>query len=133
MGGGRTPEQDISGLKCAAGFCLVLGILMLPDLTISVPAIVVGSMILCCAGRDVPSLQKQLGCAKCCAITGIVFSAIGIVTVIVIGALMLSVWVAACELDRGRTDGREGGERRIVDGRRLRLEVPCAVGRAPCL
>lgn len=94
-------DQEVSHLRCAATWCLVCGILYLPGLLVSVPAIVTGSVILCCGGPTIATLKGQLGCARCSAITGIIFAVLTVIASIVAGALYVGPVFHACEVALG--------------------------------
>jgi hypothetical protein len=91
----RTTEQNISGLRCAAVWAIILGILCLEPLTF-ICMVSAGGAIVCCSGRDVPSIKKKMGCAKCCATCGLVFNGIGLIYMISIGAFLINLH-PACE------------------------------------
>ena len=80
-----------------AGCVLIfLGFMVLPNLLLSVPALVVGFAI-CCSSNSVDDLKRQMGCVKCWAITGVVTAIGGLFIVIIAGWAVLSSTHIACE------------------------------------
>ena len=94
-------NKEFSGLKCAGGFLIFLGIVFLPEVYISIPALIVGCSVGCCTQGSVSAVKQQAGCAKCCSITGIIFQALAIIAYIVVGVWFMTVVLAACELTAG--------------------------------
>jgi len=72
-----------SALRCAGVWCLVLGIIGGVTAPAALCGIIVGSVILCCNGDRDPS------CAKCGAITGLVFAIIELIACVALGALLI--------------------------------------------
>lgn len=85
------PEQ---GLRCAGCWLLVMGILggIVSPLG-PLWAFIVGCVLSCCAGGDA-KLRKQIPCARCVSITGIVFCSISLV-----GAVAGGIWVMGAKSD----------------------------------
>ena len=90
-------SAEISGLKCWGGTCIFFGILALPDLALALPALITGCAITC-AGDSVVEVKRQVGCAKCCSITGIVFAVLTVILAIIIGVLLSTTWYGLCEI-----------------------------------
>ena len=94
--GRRTAEQELSGLRCAGIWCIIIGIMTLPLLSMALPAIITGSIIVCAAGSEVKQVQKHVCCAKGCAITGLVFAILAVFGSIGVGAWLLGPLHNAC-------------------------------------
>ena len=90
-------SAEISGLKCWGGTCIFFGILALPDLALALPALITGCAITC-AGDSVVEVKRQVGCAKCCSITGIVFAVLTVILAVIIGVLLSTTWYGLCEI-----------------------------------
>lgn len=68
---------------------------MLPSIHVSIPALTVGCMITC-APKDTAGIKPQLGCARCCSITGIVFAVLEVIGCVIVGILFLTVLHDSC-------------------------------------
>ena len=90
-------NSEFSGLRCAGGFLIFLGIVFLPEVYISIPALTVGCMVGCCTQPNVSAVKQQAGCAKCCSVTGIVCQALAIIGYIAVGALLMTTIYAGCQ------------------------------------
>jgi len=119
---GADPEQ---GLRCAGMWLLVMGILggvILPSG--SLWAFIVGCMLTCCASGET-GLRKQISCARCLSITGIVFCAISIIAAVIFGAYIMTAQGLFCGVYMQAIDAHCAG----IGARRLLF--PSDVGVTP--
>ena len=89
-------NAELGGMKCIGIALIIFGILGLENIPLGLPALVAGSMVACCAS-DLPSMKKQLGCAKCCSIIGIVLAVIIAVIYAIVGGVVTSAAYRGCE------------------------------------
>ena len=83
-------EAIANGMRCASIACLVFGMLTGFISPMSICLITTGSMILCCASPGIDGMKRQAGSAKCCAVTGVVFTGLSMVSTIALGALFIT-------------------------------------------
>jgi hypothetical protein len=88
-------QELASSIKCWGTVLIVLGVICIADISVSIPALVVGCSVVC--QSDLAVLKSSIGNIKCCAITGIVFAVIGICVGIGVGLLALTLWTGTCE------------------------------------
>jgi len=68
---------------------------MLPSIHVSIPALTVGCMI-ACAPSNTAGIKPQLGCARCCSITGIVFAVLEVIGCVIVGIVFLTTLHDTC-------------------------------------
>jgi hypothetical protein len=84
------------GLRCAGIWLLIFGILGgLVSPSGSLWAFIIGCVLVCCSSGD-EGLKKNAGCAKCLAITGLVFACIAVIVFIGLGAWLFTAQNVVC-------------------------------------
>ena len=87
-------------------------------ITVSLPAIIVGSALCCCAGKDAASFKKIMCCpVKVCSIIGLIFVCVGLIGFILVGVLALTTMQTGCQLANNLADYATGCH--LHGGRRL--------------